>query len=1105
MINIVYGPAVSGKSTYIYNLIKEDIKKGNKALLIVPDQFILSAESALSDLSDVIDIGGFDTEVLSFRRLPNHVFRKLGGLSFSDIDDGGRLLVMWRVLREVSPFLKAYSNIDEKNIAFTELMLHTVDEMKQYAITPTILDKASLLLKERHNELSDKLYDISFIYGAYQSFLSKEYNDPTDELTRLARTLESSDFFNGYKVYFDSFDSFTPQQYSVIRPIIAQAKEVTFSLCYDPNDNTGIFKTTEKTYKTILKLSDNVSEVLVNNNSCGREESIKYVSDNLWNHNARPTDFTGDISAVKTMCCHDKFEEAEAVVGDILKKISQGIRYKDILVIARDIEAYEGIIDSEFENNGIPFFMSKRTDITTKPIFKLILAALSIKNRNWTYSDVISYLKTGFAGVTYQECDVLENYASAWNINGRRWHDGIEWNMNPDGFVERITEEGQNILAEANAIRNRIVPPLEKLFDSIGKTTVRDVTVALYDFLCEIKVKEQIELRAAECRENNLFNEEKELVQLWNILINALDTLVDLLGDTKIDAEGYALLLRLLLSKTDIGTIPACIDQVILGSASNLRSSGASQVYLIGVNEGEFPKNCEENCVFSDLEKNILKTVDIELSPATDEAVSNELFWFYKAISAAKKSLTLSYTNSDLSGAKNMLSVAGSRINYLLGDKPIINYSDLPFVDKIWGRNTALKYVLKVRSTELGIALGNSLSKDEDLASVVHSYDSPLDAANDILEKELADSIYKGNVVADQSRFDSFVKCPFNYHCTYLLNLREKKTGVFRNNDIGIFVHNLLELFVQKLMKNGKFEPNISDDEIVELVDELSADYIERVCQGLPQSSPRIMQLFKRLKRTALLLCRNLVEEFKKSDFIPKFFEMPIAFKVGNGGVEPYAVTLDDGSKLYMKGKVDRVDIYRRENSDEVYVRVIDYKNYDKSFSLKNVEKGLDIQMLLYLFAIWNTQNAEFKNAIGCKDKIIPAGLVYHQTLSPTVKISNEDEIDSAYDSAGKLIKRSGLFLNDYDVLRAMDRDFSGVFVPVKINNDNSIKKNQNLKTLQEFGELSDKIDVILNNIAMTLKSGRVNAKPLVEEKPCEYCKMKPICRSSSKEVSDDE
>ena len=1106
MINLVYGPSGSGKSTYIYNQIREDLKNGERPILIVPDQQILSAEREIMDISD--GISTVDVEILSFRRLANHVFRNLGGLSFNDIDESGRLLIMWRVLREVSPFLKAYSNIDEKNTNFAELILSTINELKQFSITPAMLEKAGEKVKESHKELSDKLHDISFIYGSYQAFFTNEYNDPTDELTRLADTLKGSKFFGANKVYFDSFDGFTPQQYGVINEICLQAKDTYFSLCYDIENTSGVFKTTEKTYKNIKKLANRLSvdtnEVYLNKTYSFMYDDIRYVSQNLWRHDVDKDAFIGDSSHVNTIRCHDKFEECEAIVCDIIKKVRRGVRYKDILVIARDINAYEGIIDSELENNGIPFYMSRRVDITTKPIFKLILAAFAIKNMNWRYNDVISYIKTGLTGLSYDECDILENYSSAWNITGRRWYDGVDWNMNPDGFVEQITEEGYSIINKANELRSRIVPPLTKLFESIGGTTVREVTKALYDFLCELQIKEQIEKQAAECRNNQLFTEEKELIQLWNILIDALDMIVELAGDMKIDGDGYLILLKLILGRTDIGTIPATVDQVILGSASSLRTGSVPHVYLLGVNEGVFPKNADENCIFSDSEKGILKSIDVELSPSSDELVADELFWFYKSLSTARESLTLTFSESDLVGASNTLSVAGSRVNYLLNDKEIIDYANIPFEQKVEGKSIAVKYWALNQNTEFGVALRRYFEKDETLNGVIESFNTPLEAGVSDIDENMAKEIYKGDISTSQSRIDSYVKCSFEYHCRYILNLKEKKTAVFRSNDIGTFVHAVLERFMSRITTEDGINTDIEDDEIVRLIEEIVAEYMRTTCQGMPENSPRLMQLFKRLKRTTLLLVRNILSEFKQSKFIPSFFELPIKHGAEEG-IEPYEIALEDGTKLYMRGVVDRVDTYKK--GKDVYVRIVDYKTGVKTFSPDDIAKGLNLQMLLYLFAIWNTKNTHFKEKIKCEGEVLPAGILYFSARAPEINIENEEDIDNVYSKADREIKRVGMLINDVDVLKAMDSELASRYIPVKLNKDGTLNKAANLRTVEEFGQLSGEIDGILNKIATEMKMGKVNAEPMCEgdDVPCRFCKMKPVCRKVLLEDEDEQ
>ncbi|MBQ6702307.1 MAG: exodeoxyribonuclease V subunit gamma [Clostridia bacterium] len=1102
MIKIVYGPVGTGKSTHIYNCIIDDLKNGRKPILIVPDQQVLSAERTIVDMAE--GVSTLELEVLSFGRLSNHVFRSLGGLSFSDIDEGGKLLIMWRVLRETSAFLKAYADYDDRNIAIAELMLSTVNELKQFSVTPEMLDRASKKLRSEHPDLSNKLHDLGLIFATYQAFLSKEYNDPIDELTRLADTLKNSNFFADTNIYFDSFDAFTPQQSEVITQMIVQSDSVVFSLCYDPFDNSGIFNTTERTFEKLKKLAKRFSlipEMLyLSDNHSFKYPDLAYASKNLWNHNVNKDDYFGDSSHINTISCHDLFEECEAVACDILRKVRNGARYKDILVIARDISKYEGIIDTELENNGVPFFMSRRSDITTKPIFKLILASLAVHNRNWQYNDVISYLKTGLAGVSYDECDILENYASTWNINGRRWHDGIEWNMNPDGFTDRLSADGQNIIKRANEIRNKVVPPLEKLFDSIGDSTVSDITRALYIFLTELGVREQIEKKAAKCHNEGNYVEEKELVQLWNILMKCLDTAVELVGDMKLSGEGYATVIGIILRNTSIGTIPATVDQVMLGSASKIRSGGVPHVYLLGVNEGEFPRAVSENCIFNDNEKNILKLMDLELSPGTDELTGDELFWFYKAVSSATESLTLTYCNSDLKGAANRISVAGSRLGYLFDKKPII-YAQTPPIEKIQGRDIALKMMSLQRGTSLGEALKGYFADDSVLSDVVSAFESPIEAGDSDIDRDLAEDIYKGDLSTSQSKVDTYIKCSFNYHCKYILGLEEKKTAVFKANDIGTFVHAVFEMFISRIATENGINTDITDAEISSIISEIVSDYLRKVCNGIPESSPRFLSLIKRLQNTTELLVHNIIAEFKQSDFVPRFFELPIK-KDAEDGVDPYAIPLGDGSYIFMKGFADRVDTYKK--GKDVYVRIVDYKTGTKTFSPNDIDRGLNLQLLLYLFAVWNTKKDSFKEKIGCEGDIIPAGIIYFSAKAPNIDIKKEDEIDSVYSNAVKKVRRMGLVLNDPDILEAMDKGITGKYIPVRfVKKTNDYSAPELLKTVEEFGAIERKIENILKSIAKNMKSGVVKAKPLEvnnpKESPCLYCKMKAICRRTEK------
>ena len=64
---------------------------------------------------------------------------------------------------------------------------------------------------------------------------------------------------------------------------------------------------------------------------------------------------------------------------------------------------------------------------------------------------------------------------------------------------------------------------------------------------------------------------------------------------------------------------------------------------------------------------------------------------------------------------------------------------------------------------------------------------------------------------------------------------------------------------------------------------------------------------------------------------------------------------------MNLLGRIDRVDTY--ETSDKVYVKIIDYKSGNTSFSLVNLYHGLQLQLVVYMNAALELE----ENAIRAK------------------------------------------------------------------------------------------------------------------------------------------
>ncbi|MEG1875799.1 MAG: PD-(D/E)XK nuclease family protein, partial [Angelakisella sp.] len=193
-----------------------------------------------------------------------------------------------------------------------------------------------------------------------------------------------------------------------------------------------------------------------------------------------------------------------------------------------------------------------------------------------------------------------------------------------------------------------------------------------------------------------------------------------------------------------------------------------------------------------------------------------------------------------------------------------------------------------------------------------------------------------------------------------------------------------------------------------------------------------------------------------------------------------------DGTNLVVNGKIDRVDLFA--NGEERYVRVVDYKSGGKEFNLDEVFYGLNMQMLLYLFALCNDQSAF--------GKVQPAGILYMPgNLSAAEAPPGADTqlIRSLLDDT---LKMKGLLLEDETVLRAMERELAGKFIPVKANKSGGLGDSAKVKSAAEFAQLKDTVTGKVAEMGEALISGGVEPMPIHSRglNPCDYCDYGVLC-----------
>ena len=1105
MIKFIYGVSGSGKSYYIESRIREAVASGRQAFLIVPEQETYLAERRYTKI--LPPSAQLCFEVVNFTRLANKAHRLYGGLSYNYIDQATKSLLMWRSLRELAPLLEEYGPAASSPTqlgALTTLMLATRKELMAAAVSPAALEHGADKLP-RDSSLRGKLRDVALVSTAFDNLISQSYDDAADELGKFADQLAEHNFFAGKEVYIDSFTSFTAQEYEIIRYIFKQAASVTVALCCDSPSSSHIhfaaIRETSDRLRALAETRGGFEEVILDKPRRTSHSDLLLLEKYLWRLDTDKVPEEERVAAehINLLVCENLYAEAEAAANRIILALRSGMRCRDIAVIMRDANVGEGIVDAVFDKFGIPYFMSERTDLASKPLIKLILSALRIKNRNFRQSDVISLLKTGLCGITEREADIFEDYCAVWNINGDDFTRGV-WSMNPDGYTTTLTPRGEEILRVANDVRERLISPLLTLFTALDAAAdAREMCKAIYEYTERLDIRGQLAEQAWREREAGELRERGETLRIYDIFIETLDKTATALSNFELDSESFAAALKLVFDNSEVGSLPTRQDEVTIGSASLLRVDSPRLVIILGMNDGVFPADVTDSGLLSAADRMLLGSLGIKLSGDPALKFSEELFFVYRALTSASDELHISCSSGSVGGGSRESSSAFRRIESIFPDLKVIKYERTEIFDRLQSPLQSLEYLKSLGDSPEARALRSALEKCEDVALSLDTIDRPIADPDASISDKQAAQLFGGQLSLSQSRLDSYVKCSFSYFCEYVIGLRQSKKAEFGNNQIGNFLHYVLEAFMREATRKGSFDAQMSDAEVESLADRIITEYAAMIIPGGSDREMRLCYLFSRLRRIALLMIADIREEFSHSSFIPAFFELSLDGRSPDFP-QPAEYASPDGTKIRLRGTVDRVDLFRRDG--DVYVRVVDYKSGNKVYSPGDVAEGLGLQLLLYLFSLCRSTSPEFRRAVGCSPdgKIYPAGAIYLSANLPVISVDDEISEEEIKELVSKNIKRSGPLLSDDEILRAMNDSFNPSYLAGTKKDKDGVIKGKFLKDLQGFEQLYETIGQTIAEISSELRSGIASASPRIgkdKSSPCDFCKYPDICRSA--------
>lgn len=418
-----------------------------------------------------------------------------------------------------------------------------------------------------------------------------------------------------------------------------------------------------------------------------------------------------------------------------------------------------------------------------------------------------------------------------------------------------------------------------------------------------------------------------EYVASFQIILELFDEMILVFGNDKATIDQYNKILRIGLKNSELGRIPGTQDQVIFGDIDRSRTHKVKDVFIIGLNDGCFPSVNKDEGFLDDTDRERLKEDGMELAKGTIERLYEDNFNIYKAFTTAENKIYLSYTSSDKEGKSLRPSMLIHKIKKLypkLEEKSDMIEKQYGLINEIVTYEALLENIAKLRDKE---------SINEIWYSIYQYYKQKLDwqkkLQNDLqglvftnlpqpIQKENIDKLYGNTLNTSISRLEKYRSCPFSYYLQYGLKLKEKENLKIHTFETGSFMHETIDEFFEQIREQGLGLAEIEEEQIYKIVSEIIERNLSLSKNFIFSSTAKYKVLVKRLKRIVSKALKYIIQTLIYSDFTVEGTEIEFGKK---GKYKPIVLTLGNGKRVEITGKIDRIDTAKRR-------RWKIYKNY---------------------------------------------------------------------------------------------------------------------------------------------------------------------------------
>lgn len=970
-------------------------------------------------------------QVLSFSRLAWYFLKeKEQGLP-TRLDDAASAMLLGKIIKEKQSELSLFKNVTV-NTGLVKQLYDTILQIHEGNI-----DLDSFSTNELNDETSQKLHDIKVIYESFINEIEGKFSTKNEVQLELNKVLAKRKDLKNLSFYFTDFSHFSLQELLTIQILAKKAKNVTLAfktkigeINLNSKEGDYDFVIQQTIQKLVSFFNSHNLKYETNTFPLNIKQDSRELLNSIWTEAIPNPDELKQVQLVKA---DSRYAEAYFVARTIFQQVAlSNYRYKDFLVIAPNLHEYETYLIPILRKNGIPFFNDLQQEMKYHPLVVLIENLANLLENNLSTSNIIAILKTCLLIPDWYKdetsylhnVDQLENFVLAHGINHQAWKKDFSEYLKAE--VIRLDKDPEQV-NKINRLREFIVKRITTLLTALkNETDTRQALTIFFNFLTKNGVAKRLDIWRNSANEKGDLQQAQQPEQLWNLLMQLLQDYL-LINPEEFHLQDFFDLLISGFREATFSQIPSTLDAVNISEMGMVQNSGYKQVFIIGATSGNLPKIEKTPGFLSSENLQQLASNFNENSYLEDHQSLNNLDQNYQlglALALAQDRVYLSYPILNAANEELKPSIFYEKLKnkhaseFIQHDLPD-NLQDI--LSFITNPDASLGYLSYLNSIEPNEAVDQliALSKKklpEKTQQVLTA--SKFENEPENIGVDLAQKLYGNNLNSSVTQLETYYENSYEYFLNYGLRLRKRFENELDVIQAGNYFHETFDRLVKQLKKDNLDLEKIDQFKLETLLNLVRSEMKKEGKYAQLMNDPFNQYLFKCLDHSTSKVATNWRKNLAKTPLRARYSELSFGKGEKIKGLNFDLPDLEGNHEVYLRGKMDRVDLADFKEKNQILAQVIDYKSSAKNFDLGLFYNGISLQMISYLDVL--NKNAGYF----AKDNELALLGAFYQTITKQLERLNSSKLvnssleikNNLLDSKPKLMY-TGLISNDPDLL----------------------------------------------------------------------------------------